>query len=227
MLSFIRRKTNIRFNLIQIYFNPQTGVTGTYWATSSDSGGCQLPAGNYAITNALALGQETALGDLAWVPSLCGQVLNVNCGHSTVQAVVASTCNLGSTSCGTDMIAKTYNLATNNASPGEVKCTVTLSTTNPLSASGPQCYYRPTSPTGNEYYANLGVFNTSGKQVVSAAINNIVGKVDSGDGYYTFNSDGKTLFTSNVPVTFTYNDGSTSKFTLSQCQNAGNVQIFE
>ena len=67
----------------------------TYWAEHSDSGGCQVPGTvNYAVTDALALGQATSLGNLAWRQGLCGQVLSVDCGHGVVNAVVASTCNL-------------------------------------------------------------------------------------------------------------------------------------
>ena len=43
-----------------------TGVKGTFWAEKSDSGGCQMPEGDYAVTDALALGQDDALGNLKW-----------------------------------------------------------------------------------------------------------------------------------------------------------------
>ena len=49
---------------------------------------------------------------------LCGQVLNVDCGHGAVEAVVVSTCNLGSATCGVDMIGKTWRRATANQPPG-------------------------------------------------------------------------------------------------------------
>ena len=33
-------------------------IKGTYWAEKSDSGGCQMPQGDYAITDTLAVGQD-------------------------------------------------------------------------------------------------------------------------------------------------------------------------
>ena len=73
---------------------------------------------NYFITNALALGQSTALGNLAFRSGICGQVLTLNCGNGTVDAVVADTCGIGSTACGVDLIGKTWRKLTNNQPPG-------------------------------------------------------------------------------------------------------------
>lgn len=101
-----------------------SGVKGTYWAESSDAGGCQMPQGSYQVTDALALGQANELGSLKWRQGLCGQVLRVDCGNGPVDAVVASTCNLGSASCGVDLIGKTWRQATGGKPPGEVKTTV-------------------------------------------------------------------------------------------------------
>lgn len=203
----------------------QAAVDGTYWATSSDSGGCQVPTANYVITDAIALGQETALGNLVWKQGLCGQVLTINCGNGDVDAIVVSTCNLGSTSCGVDMIAKTWNKATNNASPGVAACTVALSTKNPISGSAPICYHRPNSDVGNAYSVTVSVFNTSGKLPSSAVIAGISG-TRGNDDWFQFNSNGQNLFTDTATVTFTYEDGSSDSFTISQCLSGGQPQIF-
>ncbi|KAK4015612.1 hypothetical protein OUZ56_030587 [Daphnia magna] len=80
------------------------GVKGTFWAEQSDAGGCQMPQGDYLVVDAIALGQSQALGNLKWRQGLCGQVLRIDCGNGPVDAVVASTCNLNSDSCGVDMI---------------------------------------------------------------------------------------------------------------------------
>jgi len=93
---------------------------------------------NYVITDAVALGQSSALGNLAFRPGLCGQVLTVNCGFGAVDAVVASTCDIGDTrsdACGVDLIGKTWRKLTNNQSPGITKCSVTLSKKNPIAGN--------------------------------------------------------------------------------------------
>ena len=90
---------------------------------------------NYVITDALALGQSTALGNLAFRSGLCGQVLTVNCGHGAVDAVVASTCNIGSSLCGVDLIGKTWRKLTNNQPPGIAQCSVALSNKNPIAGN--------------------------------------------------------------------------------------------
>lgn len=171
------------------------------------------------------MGQESALGDLKWKQGLCGQVLEINCGGDSVQALVVSTCNLGSDSCGVDMIAKTWNKATGTAPPGEVECTVALTDTNPLSASGPVCYHRPNSDIGNHYSTTVGVLNTSGKITSSASIAGISGQRGN-DAWFQFDSAGQDLFGDDATVTFTYEDGSTQEFTLGDCKEGGQTQIF-
>ena len=69
-------------NIYILYFTDGGGPTvpaqATYWAEHSDPGGCQMPGTvNYAVTDALALGQATSLGNLVWRQGLCGQVLCV------------------------------------------------------------------------------------------------------------------------------------------------------
>jgi len=109
-------------------------VKATYWAEQADGGSCQMPQNNanYVITDALALGQSTALGHLAFRSGFCGQVLTLNCGHGAVDALVVSTCGIGSTSCGLDLIGKTWRKLTNNQEPGIAQCNVTLSKRNPI-----------------------------------------------------------------------------------------------
>lgn len=198
----------------------------TYWSESSDAGGCQMPAATYAVTDAIALGQETALGNLAFRSGLCGQVLTINCGNGDVDAVVVSTCNIGSTTCGVDMIAKTWNKATNNASPGIADCTVVLSNKNPIAGSGPVCYHRPNSDIGNAYSVILSVLNTSGKIPSAATIADVSGRRGD-DDWFIFDSAGRNLFTDDAIVNFAYEDGSSSSFKISECQAGGSVQIFK
>ena len=202
---------------------PTVPTKATYWALHSDPGGCQLPGTvNYAVTDALALGQATSLGNLIWRQGLCGQVLSVNCGNGVVNAVVASTCNLGSSSCGVDLIAQTWNKATSNQSPGIAQCQVAHTQINPMHGASSLCFYRPNSPNDNQYYASLGVFNTNGRIPSSATLGSIQGTRDSGDSYFTFNG-----LNSGLTVTFTFEDGSSSpSFPLSSCRSGGSTYIF-
>lgn len=143
-----------------------------------------------------------------------------------MQAIVVSTCNLGSTSCGVDMIAKTWNTATNNSSPGEITCSVTLSTTNPLSGSNMQCFHRPNSDIGSPYYVILGVLNTNGKITKSAKLAGVTA-TRGNDDWFIFNSSGQKNFTDNAIAIFTFEDGSTQQFTVGNCKNGGQTKIFQ
>lgn len=156
---------------------------------------------------------------------MCGQVLDVDCGNGVVSAVVVSTCNLGSPSCGVDLIGKTWRKATNNASPGIADCKVSLTNKNPLNGSGPVCYHRPNSDIGNAYFVALGVLNTSGKISASASIGGVSGSRGN-DGWFLFYGDGSTLFTDDASVVFKYEDGSSSSFKIGECKNGGQTQIF-
>ena len=180
---------------------------------------------NYAITGALALGQATSLGNFVWRQGLCGQVVSVDCGNGVVNAVVASTCNLGSTSCGVDLIGPTWRKATNNQVSGTAQCQVALTKMNPMQGGSPLCFYRPNSPTGNPYYASLGVFNTNGRIPSSATLGTIQGVKDSGDSYFTFNGGSPT--NGGTGVQFKFEDGSTpASFSLGNCNSGGSTHIF-
>lgn len=185
-----------------------------------------MPQADYEVTDAIALGQSNALGNLKWRQGLCGQVLRIDCGNGVVEAVVASTCNLNSDSCGVDMIRKTWNRATGNKSPGVVDCSVALTNRNPIRGGGPLCYYRPNSEVNNNYYAILGVVNTGGKISSSAVVSGVRG-IRNNDGWFEFNGSGRPLMTKDAQVTFSYEDGSSSTFKLGDCRSGGQPQIFQ
>lgn len=206
--------------------NAGGGVKGTYWAEQSDAGGCQLPQADYGVTDAIALGQADALGNLKWRQGLCGQVLRINCGNEVVEAVVASTCNLNSNSCGVDMIGKTWRRATGNKPPGIVDCSVSLTNRNPINGNAPVCYYRPNSETTNDYFAILGVLNTGGRISTSASVSGISG-IRNNDGWFEFNGSGNPALNKNAQVTFIYEGGTSSTFRLSDCRTGGQTQIFQ
>ncbi|KAI8916715.1 hypothetical protein DFJ77DRAFT_351259 [Powellomyces hirtus] len=202
-----------------------SGVRGTYWAEQSDNGGCQVPLGSYTVVDAMALGQASTLGSLSYRPGLCGQVVDVQCeGGRRVQAVVASTCNLGSGSCGVDLIGKTWRATTGNKPPGVSRCVVSLVKTNPMKGSGTICYNRPNTP-GSAYYKNLGVMNTGGEITASATLAGVAGRRSNG-AWFDFNSGGRDLFKNSEVVTFTYESGKKVSFKLSECRQSSGVQIF-
>lgn len=202
-----------------------SGIRGTFWADESDAGGCEVPHGNYHITNAVALGQQKKLGSLIWRQGLCGQVLNIDCGHGVIPAVVVSTCNLHSATCGVDMIRKTWNKATHNKKPRIVHCKVSLSKINPLKGKSMVCYHRPNSEIGKKYSVIVGILNTNGRISKSATIRGIKG-VRHNDGWFMFNSGGKPLFDSSATVTFTFENGGNVQIKLGDCKKGGSTQIF-
>lgn len=207
----------------------QSGVKGTFWVNKTDTltDQCQLPHGNYSITDAVALGQDPKLATLIWRPGFCGQVLNIDCGHGVVRAVVASICNIGSGTCGVDMIRKTWNKATGNRTTRQaVTCNVTLSKMNPLNDKDMICYFEPKSNAKSKYFIVLGLLNTKGRITKSATVDGIDGTPHN-DGWFMFNSLGKPLFVSSANVTFNFEDGGSVQKKLSDCRDAKTVQIFE
>ena len=199
----------------------------TFWAERSDPGGCQMPQANYVVTDALALGQAHSLGGLIWRQGLCGQVLQVDCGNGPVDAVVASTCNLGSPSCGVDLIGKSWRRVSANRPPGIVdNCKVTLTNRNPISGGGPLCFHRPNSDVNNQYYTSVGVFNTAGRISSSANAAGLAGRRNN-DGYFEFNTNGRPLLTPQAQVVFRFEDGSSANFALRDCRPGGQTKIFQ
>lgn len=204
-----------------------SNVKATFWAEQSDSGGCQLPTANYGITDALGLGQETALGSLAWRPGMCGQVVDIDCGNGVVSTVVANTCGLGNDQCGINLLGKTWRKATANATPGIASCNVSLTSKNPIQGTTNQCYHRPNSDNNNQYSTIIGLLNTNGQLVKSASVAGVQGINHNSDGWYEFNGNGKPLFNDNAIVVFTFEDGSNVQLKLSVCKNGQNTQIFK
>ncbi|KAI8818082.1 uncharacterized protein EV422DRAFT_538678 [Fimicolochytrium jonesii] len=205
---------------------PASAVRGTYWSTQSDGGGCQVPEGTYTIPDAVALGQSRDLGGLIYRPGLCGKVLTIQCGGQSVDAVIASTCNLGSDSCGVDLIARTWKTATGGKPPGVADCSVKLSGRNPLAGAGPVCYTRPNSGGGSPYYYSLGVLNTGTEIPKSATLAGVAGTWANG-AWFQFNSGGRPLFVPGARFEVTYESGRKASFDLGQCKPSSGVHIFQ
>jgi hypothetical protein len=206
--------------------NWKYNIRTTFWADHTDNGGSLMPEGaSYIITDAIALGQQDALGDLKWKNGLCGQVLEIDAGQGSYKAVVASVCNYGSSDCGVDLIRATWNKVTGNASPGVVTTKVRLTTDNPMSG-GMQCFFRPFSGQWNAYYLSVGVFNTNGKIVSRAVLEGVNGVFQQMNSYFDFDSHGRDLFHSSSVVTFYFEDGSSNTFSLPNCRTPSGVHIF-
>jgi hypothetical protein len=207
-----------------------TGVHSTWWAAASDSGGCELPEGvTYALPYALALGDESALGDLSCARSnnLCGLIVSVQCGtNAAINAVITSVCNKGSGTCGVDLVGKAWDAATGGASPGIEDCTVTLTDGTPIAGSSPVCAQRPSAIAGNsQWYTSVGMFNT-GRPVVSATLNGITGKFNGDSNYFDFQAAGGVTFVADAPLTMTFEDGTTETLTYGECTAADSTHIF-
>jgi len=194
-----------------------------------------MPYTSYAIQHALALGDEHNLGGLAISNAMCGQVLEIQCKSTAtsnkvysgpkVKAVVVSSCNIHAHNCGTDLIRKTWDLATTGATPGEADCTVSRTSTNPMTASGLQCFIRPDHSEGksNAYFASAGVFNTGGKLVESLYLNGVKGNPNGISPYYDFHGSG---FTNSATLKVEFKDGSTSNIPYANCQVPGQAYIW-
>lgn len=202
-------------------------VRTTYYGKQLANGGCQMPTTDYVITDALALGQIQELGPLIWRSGLCGQVLDVDCGQGTIPVLVVDKCDVGNPTCGLDLTERTWNTLTANQEPGVTQCRVALSTKNPLPGNDMYCFHRPDSDIGNDYFVILGVLNTSGRIPASATINGVQGDRNL-DGWFLFSGNGQPLFPGSAPVTFTFEDGDSQQFLISDCRYGGaGVQTFE
>jgi hypothetical protein len=186
------------------------GVLATRHA-AYESGACALPAGNYAVTNPVALGNIDSLQYLKFQPELCGQILQVDCGHGSLNIIITNS-NYGG---GLDLYSSTWNKLTNNKPPGETSCTVQLTSLNAFNFNGPRCYYKPGTDFGNAYYHNVGLLNTKGRKVIKATIDHRSGEHRGDNPYYAFNFgpiDG------NKQIIFTFDDGGTHQVYLRDCE---------
>ncbi|CAF1508701.1 unnamed protein product [Adineta ricciae] len=85
---------------------------------ATEHGACALPASDYAVVNPVALGNIESLKNLKFRPELCGHVLNVDCGHGSLDIIVTNS-NLGG---GLDLYGSTWDKLTNHKPPGITSC---------------------------------------------------------------------------------------------------------
>ncbi|CAF0937648.1 unnamed protein product [Adineta ricciae] len=102
---------------------------------ATEHGACALPTSNYAVVNPVALGNIESLKDLKFRPQLCGHVLNVDCGHGSLDIIVTNS-NLGG---GLDLYGSTWDKLTNHKPPGITSCKVRLTDRNAFNFHGPRC----------------------------------------------------------------------------------------
>ncbi|CAK0810416.1 unnamed protein product [Prorocentrum cordatum] len=206
-----------------------TGVKGTMWADATDSGGCEMPQASYAVHHAVAIGDAAANGLLSAQSSsqLCGQVLSVSCGGDPVEAVVASICNKNAYNCGVDLIRTSWDVATGGLAPGIFdQCTVTLRDTLPMSSGSVECFFRPSSEYGNQWYASVGVFNTGGRLPASATLNGRGGAFNGDSAYFDFNGYVGPHEGSSELLVVTFTDGTSVSLPYGSCAWAGQAHIW-
>jgi PAN domain len=195
-----------------------SGVLATRHA-AYEHGACALPASDYAIVNPVALGDIASLQNLKFRPELCGQVLQVDCGHGPLNIIITNS-NYGG---GLDLYASTWDKLTNHASPGQTHCKVQLTSLNAFNFDGARCFYKPGTDFNNAYYHNVGLLNTKGRKVIKATIDDRAGEHRGDNPYYAFNFgpiDG------NKQVIFTLDDGTTQTVYLRDCEYQQNEQYW-
>ncbi|RNA10692.1 SCP-like extracellular [Brachionus plicatilis] len=180
-------------------------------------GACELPSADYAVTLPVALGNIESLGHLKFDPKYCGHVFEIDCGNGKLDIIVTNS-NLGG---GLDLYASSWGLATNNKPPGQTYCNVKLSNRNTFRNSGYQCYHA-TGETNNNYYRNVGLFNTNDKLVVSAKYRGVNGAHRGNNGYWAFDGWG----TGNDRVTFYFEDGTSHSVYLRDCKDGSKKQFW-
>jgi len=209
------------------YYGTRKNVRGTWWGPQTDRGGCQMPMTQYRYEDAVALGEWPSLGKTKISHEICGKAVEVNCGHGPVKAIIASSCNQGTPSCGVDMVGRTWKKATNGKIPGISPCTVKLLKQRVMKGKKKRCFHRPDSDS-HQYYQSVGLFNSRHRIVKSARLANSDGKWNGGSsGYFDFRYKG-VKFTKNSALTFTYMDGSKHKMKLGGCEASfGKVKIWK
>lgn len=174
-----------------------------------EAGACALPSVKYRKVYPVALGDISSLRHLKFRPELCGHILTADCGHGAIDIIVTNS-NLGG---GLDLYASTWKRLTNNLPPGKTKCSVKLSSRNPMSVAAYSCYYKPGTDHGKRWYHNIGLLNTYDKIVTKATIGKKVGKHQGSNPFFAFNGE----VDDHDRVTFTMNDGSTKSFRIANC----------
>merc|ERR1719221_2208448 len=124
------------------------------------------------------------------------------------------------------MIRKTWDEATGGQSPGIAQCTVSLKNTLPMTSASPQCFFRFSSETGNEWYASVGIFNTGGRLPVSATLNGIVGTFNGRSAFFDFSGSIGPHSGSSAEFVTTFADGTSTSVPFSQCTHTGETYIW-
>jgi len=128
--------------------------------------------------------------------------------------------NLGN---GLDLYASSWDLATGGKAPGEEWCTVQLTNRNPFNFQGSRCYYAPGSEIYNDYYHELGVFNTGSRILTGATLDGRQGSFNSITAYFSFHGG---PVSQDAQVTFKFKDGSSLSFRLQDCQRESRLHIW-
>ena len=213
---------------VPIHPSPNSGVGEIHQnvlATRHVHGGgadaCALPQVQYNAVDPFALG-DAGLENLGFQPDLCGHVFQIDCGQGALNIIVTNS-NFGG---GLGLYSESaWPKATgNNPHLWQARCSVQLSTQNPLYGGDCQCYYKPGTETNNAYYRNIGILNTGSKIVTGATLGGQAGNHAGPNPYYAFTIRAIDV---NEEVVFSFNDGSTHSVRFSDCKSVGSEELWK
>jgi hypothetical protein len=186
-------------------------------AVSSEVGSCNLPTGDYAVVNALSLGDIDSLSILRFNPILCGKVVRIDCdGGREIDAIVVDK-NKGG---GLALYQSTWNLAMGDLLKESTRCSVALTAKKMFKTNEPVCFYA-SGETSNGTNRKIGLFNTGNSIVMRSVLDNGVnGELDKLSPYFLFPGFTRP----DQIVTFKMNDGSSHNVKLADCRDSVSSQ---
>ena len=189
----------------------------TTYHGATEVGSCRLPKESYSYLNPVALGNIDSLQAIKFKGTLCGHILEIDCGNG-IQNIIITNSNLGG---GLDLYASSWNKVTNNKSPGQEYCSVKFTNKNPFRTRKYKCYHA-TGEASNQYYRSITLLNTGSKILKGASLNGQQGTNYNVDSYFNLN----VYATENDLVTFYFEDYSSYNVRLKDCINGSNKQLW-
>jgi len=98
--------------------------------------------------------------------------------------------------------------------------------TLPLAAGTIECFFRPSSEYGNQWYASVGLFNTGGRLPASATLNGIPGSFNGDSAYFDFNGQVGHHSGSTALLAVTFTDGSSQTVPYGSCTRVDQAYIW-
>lgn len=185
---------------------------------ANEVGSCRLPKESYSYLNPVALGNIDSLQSIKFKGTLCGHILEIDCGKG-LQNIIITNSNLGG---GLDLYASSWNKLTKNKSPGQEYCSVRFTALNPFSSTNNFKCYHATGETSNQNYRSITLLNTGDKILKGASLKGQKGTNYNVDPYFNLN----VFATGNDIVTFYFEDNSSYNVLLKDCIDGSNKQYW-